>query len=60
MTKNAGLYEEDWRKLLEFFGLAEYHENLKIAKEYVIPKNICEMIKDLYTEDLDLFRIYDL
>lgn len=52
--------EEDWAKLLAIFGLAEYQGRLKIAKEYVIPENICEMIKGLYPEDMDLFRMYDL
>lgn len=52
--------EQDWAKLLAIFGLAEYQGRLKIAKEYIIPENICEMIKGLYPEDLDLFRMYDL
>lgn len=50
--------ESDWKILLEIFGLSEYQNRLSIAKDYTIPDNIREMIRNLYPEDQELFEMY--
>ena len=50
--------DEDWKKLLDAFGLLEYQSRLSIAKDYIIPDYMHAMIEKLYPEDMELFRKY--
>ena len=51
-------YFSDWEILLNAFGLLEYSDQLKIAKNYDIQESICEIIRELYPEDSLLFDWY--
>lgn len=48
----------DWGILLDAFGLSEYGNRLKIAKDYEVSETICGMIRKLYPEDSLLFDSY--
>lgn len=50
--------DEDWKKLLDAFGLSEYQSRLSIAKDYIIPDYMYTMIEKLYPEDMELFQKY--
>lgn len=48
----------DWENLLNTFGLSEYQNRIKIARDYDIQESICKMIRELYPEDDLLFNLY--
>ena len=61
-SKNVEVFyyesDEDWKKLLDAFGLSEYQSRLSIAKDYIISDYMHAMIEKLYPEDMELFLRY--